>query len=279
MQENVKNPSQIRFTDKEMDIINHITFIVSRSFHSLITDHKDLKKMIESFSKMHLHENDKDLARLGLILNLKNMSHKEGGMFPNQINKELARMLLQGSKDVFLENQSTLSQILKEFEDEHIFFRIEGKRNIKHQSPQSIKRKPKDGEARRQGYHIVRKVTSTVEDYERILSNPDAVSLINKNLLEYGKLREVCELLSKDAFDVFKKADTEFYNFLTRFGELFPEINTDAIPNPQQFQEAIKSVGQDELEQMRKEFVSDLLENPLGGFFFIFSLAELENDS
>ena len=278
MQENVKNPSQIRFTDNEMDIINQITFVVSRSFHSLITDHKDLKKMIESFSKMHLHENDKDLARLGLTLDLRNMSHKEG-MFPNQINKELARVLLEGSKDVFLEDQSTLSQILKEFEDEHIFFRIEGKKNIKNKSPKSIRRKPKDGEARRQGHHIVRKVTSTVEDYERILSNPNAVSLINKNLLEYGKLREVCELLSKDAFDVFKKADTEFYNLLTRFGELFPEINTDAIPNPQQFQEAIKPVGQDELEQMRKEFVSYLIENPLGGLFFIFSLAELENGS
>ena len=31
------------------------------------------------------------------------MSHKEGGMFPSQINKELAKALLSGTKDVFLE--------------------------------------------------------------------------------------------------------------------------------------------------------------------------------
>lgn len=66
--------------------------------------------------------------------------------------------------------------------DAHILFRIEGKKEIKQKSPKSIKRKPKAGEARRQGLHIVRKVTSTVEDYEKILSNPNALSLINKNL-------------------------------------------------------------------------------------------------
>jgi hypothetical protein len=120
-------------------------------------------------------------------------------------------------------------------------------------------------------------VTGTVEAYDRILSNPNAVSLINKNLLKAGSLKEVYELFSKDAFDIFKLADTEFCNLLPIFGELLPEVNTDTIPNPQLFQEAIKSVGQDELERHRKEFVNYLLENPLSGLFFVFSLAELEN--
>jgi hypothetical protein len=74
-------------------------------------------------------------------------------------------------------------------------------------------------------------------------------------------------------------ADTEFYDSLPKFGEPFPEINTDAIPNPESFQKAFKSAGQDELEFHRKEFVNRLLENPLGGLIFMFSLAELENDS
>ena len=30
------------------------------------------------------------------------MSHKEGGMFPNQMNKELAKALFSGTEDVFL---------------------------------------------------------------------------------------------------------------------------------------------------------------------------------
>ena len=279
MSQNGKNPSQFRFSDKEKDIINQITFVVTRLFHSFITDHKYLKKIIEPFSKLNLRENDKDLARLGLMLILRIMSHKGVAMFPDEINKELARVLSKGSKDVFLENPSTLAKVLKEFEDGNILFRIEGKKNIKRQSPKSIRRKPKAGEARRQGFHIVRKVTNTVEDYERILSNPDAIGLINKNLLKYGKLREVYELLSRDTFDLFKRADTEFYNSLPMFGEPFPEINSDATPYPELFQKAFKSAGQNELELHRKEFVNRLLENPLSGLIFVFSLAELENDS
>jgi hypothetical protein len=188
-------------------------------------------------------------------------------MFPNQINKELARVLLKGSNDVFLGNQSTLANISKEFEDANILFRIEGKKNIKHQSPKSIPRGLKAREAKRQGYHIVRKVTSTVEDYEKILSNPNSLSLINKNLKKYGKLKDVYELFSKDAFELLKKADPEFYNILPVFGQVFPEIKTDAMPDPQIFQEAIKSVGEDDFEQLRKEFVNLLMENPLSGLF------------
>jgi hypothetical protein len=61
------------------------------------------------------------------------------------------------------------------------------------------------------------------------------------------------------------------------FGEPFPEINSDSIPNPESFQKAFKSAGQNELEDRRKEFVDNLLKNPLSGLFFIFSLAESEN--
>jgi hypothetical protein len=246
-----KNPSQTQFTENEMDIINRITITVAILFDSFIRNHKELMRMIEPFSKTGLHDNDKDLARLGLTLNLRKMSHREEGMFPNQINQELARVLLKSSEKVFLQNESTLSKVLREFEDAHIFFRIKGKKEIKQKSPKSIRRKPKAGEARREGYPLVHSVTSTIKDYERILSSPNAVSLINSKLLKYGKLGEVYELLSKDAFDVFKEADLGFYNLLPVFGEIFPEINTDSMPNPQQFQEAIKSVGQDSLDQLK----------------------------
>lgn len=218
MKKNGNNPAQFQFTNAEMDVINEITIVIATLFHSFVTDHKDLKKMIEPFSKMHLHGNEKDLARLGLTLNLRNMSHKEEGMFPNQINKELA-ILLKSSEDVFLGNQSTLSKVLKEFEDAYILFTIEGKKEIKQKSPKSIKRKPKAGEARRQGLHIVRKVTSTVEDYEKILSNPNALSLINKNLKKYGKLKEVYQLFSKDIFEFFKKCRFRILQYFVSFWE------------------------------------------------------------
>jgi hypothetical protein len=274
-----RTPSQTQFTENEMDIIDRITITIAILFDDFIKSHKKLIRTIEPFSKTSLHDNDKDLARLGLTLNLRKMSQREEGMFPNELNQELARVLLKSSEKVFLENESTLSKVLKEFEDANIFSRIKGKKEIKQKSPKSIRRKPKAGEARRHGYPIIHSVTNTIKDYERVLSNPNAVSLINSKLLKYGKLREVYELLFKDAIDTFKKAGPEFYNFLLIFGEIFPEIKTDTVYNPQQFQDAINSVGQDKLEYIKKEFVNRLLENPLSGIFFIFSLAGLENNS
>ena len=278
MNESGKNPSQNRFSKDEINIINQITITVAPLFHDFIKDHKYLKKMIEPVSKMGLGDNKKELARLGLTLNLRNMSRKEG-MFPDQINKDLARIFLKGSKDLFVKNKSTLSNVLKEFEDKNILFKIEGKKNIKHESPKSIKRKPKVGEAKHQGYPIVRKVTGTIKEYERILSNPNAVNRINKNLSNYGILKKVYTLLSNDVFNMLEKADPKFYHFFPIFSEIFPEIKTDTIPNPQLLQNAIKSAGQDELKCMKKEFVDHLLENPLSSIFFIFSLAGLENNS
>ena len=55
------------------------------------------------------------------------MSHKVGGMFPNQINKELAKALLSGTKRFSLKSIYT-SKVLKEFEDANIlaisYFRV-----------------------------------------------------------------------------------------------------------------------------------------------------------
>jgi hypothetical protein len=278
MNESGKNSSQNRFSKDEINIINQITITVAALFHDFIKDHKHLKKMIEPVSKMGLGDNKKDLARLGLTLNLRNMSRKEG-MFSDQINKDLARILLKGSEELFLKNKSTLSQVLKEFENKNFLFKIEGKKNIKYESPKSIKRKPKVGEAKRQGYPIVRKVTGTVEEYERILSNPKAVNHINKNLSDFGILKKVYILLSNDVFNMLEKADQKFYHFLPIFSEIFPEIKTNMIPDPQLFQNAIKSAGQDEIKHLKKEFIDHLLENPLSSIFFIFSLAGLENNS
>ena len=53
---------------------------------------------------------------MGKEVNLRNMSHKVGGMFPNQINKELAKALLRGTKRFSLKSIYT-SKVLKEFED------------------------------------------------------------------------------------------------------------------------------------------------------------------
>jgi hypothetical protein len=76
-----------------------------------------------------------------------------------------------------------------------------------------------------------------------------------------------------------KKGDKKLYNFLRIFAVLFPNVDTKGIPVSKLFQKNINSVGEEELEKLRKEFVSHLLENPANSVFFIFSLAKLADDN
>ena len=114
----------------------------------------------------------------------------------------------------------------------------------------------------------------TVEEYKKILSNPQALDLINNNLIKYGKLEKAYNLIVDNAFSLFKRGDEQTYNFLHTFKVSFPNVDTNAMPNPKLFQEAINSMGEHELEELRKQGVRFLLENPSTGVFFIFSLSK-----
>ena len=139
---------------------------------------------------------EKNLLRVFTTLILRNINN-EKGMYPKQIKKEITKIskeLYKKSQEDFLANSSNLSKVLKEVEDVEIIFSIIGKKKIKEQSPKSIPRKSKAGmyqEERLEGPPVVKKLTGTVEDYKKILSNPQALDSINNNLIKYGKLEHM----------------------------------------------------------------------------------------
>ncbi len=137
-----------------------------------------------------LTSSEKKLSRVFMTLMIPNMN-QEKGMYPEEIHKkltEISKLLFKESKGTFLKRPSTLSNLLKEFENWGIFSSIKGKKKIKQESPKSLERKPKVGRARRQGYPIVYELTGTVQEYKKILSNPQCVYVINNRLQKYGIL-------------------------------------------------------------------------------------------
>ena len=140
-----------------------------------------------------------------------NMNHEEG-MYPDEIHKkltEISKLLFKKSKDTFLNRLSTRSKLLKEFEDQGIISSIKGKKKIKQESPKSISKKPNVGKAkaRREGYPIVYILIGTVQEYEKILSNPQCIDVINNRLRKHGILEKAYDLISKHAFYIFKTGD------------------------------------------------------------------------
>jgi hypothetical protein len=269
-----KKPAQTQFTSREWDLIDEITItladVVGRNSR---IDYESPQKLKMAYLQMT--STRKQIDRLSLI----EMSGKEG-MFHEQIQKnltEISKGLLKYAKEL-RSNRSRLSKLLKEFEEKHIFIGISGKKNIKKQSPKSIPRQLKGGEPKREGYLKVYKLTSTVEDYIKILSDSQALDIINKRLVKHGSLKKAYDLIFKNAVDLFKNIDERFFDFLLMFKILIPNLDPTTIPDPKLAKEAIRSAGKEELEQRRKEVVQRLLENPSANVFFIFSLTHLDDN-
>lgn len=85
--------------------------------------------------------------------------------------------------------------------------RIRGDKNVKAQSSTDISRKPKAKRPRRVGAHTITKLTKTVEDYRRVLSNPKAIDFINCRLLKYGLLKEMYSTIIRESFHAFRVRD------------------------------------------------------------------------
>jgi hypothetical protein len=274
-----KNPAQKQFTDRDRELIDEITITMG----DIVGQHS--RREIESPKKLYwaylqLTSNRKKVDRISLVLSLMDMSGKEM-LFHEQIQKrltEISRGFLKYFTEELEPNTSRLSKILREFEKEHIFLAGEGKKNIKRKSPKSYPRGSKGGEGRRAGYPKAYGSESTIEDYAKILSNPEALNLINERLVKHRALKKYYDVLTESAFELFKNMDQRLFDFLQMFKVLVPNLDPATIPDPKLAKEAINSVGKEELEQRRKEVVQRLLENPSANVFFIFSLTHLDDN-
>jgi hypothetical protein len=234
---------------------------------------KDPNKMMKAFSA--LSSSEKNLARLSMGINLKNLSH-DVGSFHEEIDKQLAKILKKEAESAFGQHPSVLSKVLTEYSYDALS-KIERKYKIKLKSPKSIPRKLKAGKARREGRPVVYVLKSRVQDYKNTLSNPQTLAVIHERLLRSGILEKLYELITNNAFHIFKRTDKEFYNFLLIFSSMVSDMNISNLPHPEESEEAFKEAGQEELEEHKENFVRFLLQNP--GFvkyvFFVFSLGSL----
>lgn len=222
MSENGNNPSQIHFSDHEIEIINEIiiglAIIIDKYINNYVTPEKRSDK-VKSLDDRTMH--------WLLMLFGARTSEYDKGMFPEQMNKQLARILDRDYNTDYLNNpamQVKLSKLRKELEAVEVLETIHGKKNIKKESPTSFPRKPKIGEPKRVGPPILYRTSKRVKDYINTLSNPDASTYITKMLLKFANLDKAYDLMSKYAFSVLNKGDENYYNIMAKYLEAaFPE--------------------------------------------------------
>jgi hypothetical protein len=181
-------------------------------------------------------------------------------------------MLSENRQQDLLNNESLMSKIMKNFDNDGITYRIRGDMNIKAQSRTSNSRKPKAKRPKRVGAHTISNLTRTIEDYKRVLSNPKGFDLINRRLSKYGLLKEMYSIIIRESFHAFKVGDENFYNILNMFRELFPNINYFSMPDSELFKEQIKALNDTEIECLQQEAIKYFIENPNYPIIFIYSL-------
>jgi hypothetical protein len=263
------------FNEHEIQVINEITITMAIALNDYLKEYKKPSTIMKMYSK--LTSSEKNLSRVFMTLSIPNIN-EEKGMYPAEVHRkltEISRLLFKESGDTFLNRRSTRSKLLKEFENLGIFSTIKGKKKIKQESPKSIERKPKVGKARREGLPIVYKLTGSILEYKKILSNPQCVLIINNRLRKYGILEKAYDLITNQAFYFFKIGDEREYDFLQIFKTMFPQLDPNVVPDSKAFREQNNALGQKELEKYRKELVQHLLKTPSHSILLIFSLTKL----
>jgi hypothetical protein len=279
MAENGNIPSQTHLSDYEMEIIDQITITLAIVLDNRIKDLQDPEQVMKEYAD--INSSLANITRAFTATILENIN-QEKGAYQSQIKKDLIEMsmgLYRKSMEDFLANSPNLSKVLKEFEDAGIIFTITGKKEIRDKSPKSIPRKPKVETYEKEklvGPPVVKKLTSKPEEYVKIISNPQALDIINKRLIKYGKIEKAYNLIFKNAITFLQEGDEKTYDFLQGFKALYPNIGGGEILDPTQFKQNINHITEQELESLGKQFVRYVLDNPNGTLFFLFSLAKFE---
>lgn len=266
-----RNPSRLDFSDEEMDIIDQITITLALVFEKVI-ENISAEKLLQQSSKISSSlQYETTVVYTIKLISLYDLQ----GRFTDEIKEEIAKMLSEGHQQHLLHNESLMSKVLKNFENDGVIFKIKEKKNIKLQSPKSIKRKPKVGKPRHVGPYIVSKLTRSVEDYKRILTNPRALDLINNKLSKHKLLGKMYSTIIREAFNAFENGDENFYNALKMFKAIFTDVDDTSLPDPKLFQEQIKLLSEGDKENLAQQTKAHFLENPNYPIFFIFSLYKL----
>lgn len=259
-------------SDNNTEIINEIIMTLAIILNNYIENHgkHSAEDLAQGYSTLGSRNNK--LAFTSLISSLYSVDYSEG-LYPEQVNKHIARHLLK--QNINYMNLPDLSKLLKKLEPYGIFYKIEGKKNIKLKSPEGLPRKPKAGIKRREGYYVIRKTTRSIEDFKRIIGDPNTLAVINQRLSGYHDLLRIFyELLVDDIIEAIKKGNEQINAFLTAcLTSTFPNLDRNKV-DWESFKKKLENRARKNLEEDKKAFVSYLLQNP-NSHFFILSLTRL----
>jgi hypothetical protein len=268
-----KNRAQ--FNEEEMEVIDKITTTLMIKLCYCLEYYRDHRQWNKDLSR--LLRSDSVLGASVIFFNIKNMDPNKP-LPPQLINKEIATKLAEESETYLASD--TLSRILKELKQYKILENIRGKQNVKQQISHVIRRSKYSDRHKPQGYYSFYKTTEEVEKYNQVLSNPLVVMHINERLKNSGLLKPAFICIAKSCFHAVKNSDErteKFFKMIVKSSYTHAELSVRPTDSDWiEYKQALGSLDKKTLNDLTKDFVDYLLENPSGYVFLILSLPKLD---
>jgi hypothetical protein len=180
---------------------------------------------------------------------------------PKDLNKKLADAILGSAKECeTLLKSYDMSEVLQISVDGGLLDNIRDKKEIKKLFPHALPMQKKGAEykdSKREGRYSFYRITDDLERFNRVISNPKAIALIDNKLKKYGLLQKFYEFMALTFLYAVMEGDVPF-NQLLRIAEADFNVNPAIW---KQFKEHILALKEEELQDFAKEMVACELED------------------
>jgi len=193
------------------------------------------------------------------MLNSQNMSSNQ--IFsPKDLNKELADAILGSARECeTLFKSYDMSEVLQISVDGGLIQNIRDKKQVKKLFPHALPKQNKGAEykdSKHEGRYSFYRITDDLERFNRVISNPKAIALIDKELKKHGLLRKFYELMALTILYTLKESDVPLEQLFRIAVETNFEAEVDIDPAVcKQLKEYIIALKEEELQDLAKKML------------------------
>jgi len=273
---------------------------VAKIYHFVKT-YDNPRKHADEILKLSKRKSKKNFLFSDIILRTIKMNPEEVH-FPKDQKERFAKRISYNVKDVTdaisgLAKESPaylkpweVREVNRELVGAGIFNNIRGKKTIKQVTPQAFPRLRKGQpyeKSKREGYHSAYKITEDLAVLNKIISNPKARELIHKRLKGFEAVKEFFIFKGLAVMYALGRGDERMFQLATIGSQAILDSNADAQLalrktglDDQQIQHStwepirsyLLSLSEENLEQLVKEMVEYLLENPIDDSYLLLAI-------
>ena len=259
-----KNPAQFSLKDEE--ILQGIVIRISAKIETIL----EISKIQENYIEKLLISISKTKENIlhTVISSIFLQNNKKKIYLPRNLKDKVIEILTSLGKESSAIYSHNISKILNEMEKDGLLKNIKTKKEIRNHD---FLKEFKNKRSEEGGYPSIHILSPTIEEYKKILDNPNSINKINHLLKKYGKLDQFYSLIVPSLLESMISNPDEIRKPLELVNKSIgsPLDETEAnFSNWNSMVEGAKLSSEKEIEDLCREAVNNFINNP-NSFIFI----------